>query len=111
VLVDEKNNYKTKRIEFRAPDPSANPYLGFSAIVATGLDGIENKIEPGNPIDKNVHKMSDFERSELGIKSLPAKLEESLEALKSDSKYLRYLECNFILLPSASIIIYTHMIY
>ncbi len=88
VPVDEKNNYKTKRIEFRAPDPSANPYLAFSAIVAAGLDGIKNKIESGNPIDKNVYKMSDFERSELGIKSLPAKLEESLDALKSDSKYL-----------------------
>jgi glutamine synthetase len=88
VPVDEKNNYKTKRIEFRAPDPSANPYLAFSAIVAAGLDGIKNKIEPGNPIDKNVYKMSDFERSKLGIKSLPAKLEESLEALKSDTEYL-----------------------
>jgi glutamine synthetase len=88
VPVDEKNNYKTKRIEFRAPDPSANPYLAFSAIVAAGLDGIKNKIEPGNPIDKNVHKMSEFERSEFGIKSLPSKLEESLDALKSDSEYL-----------------------
>jgi glutamine synthetase len=88
VPVDEKNNYKTKRIEFRAPDPSANPYLAFSAILAAGLDGIKNKIESGNPIDKNVYKMSDFERSELGIKSLPAKLEESLDVLKSDSKYL-----------------------
>jgi glutamine synthetase len=88
VPVDEKNNYKTKRIEFRAPDPSANPYLAFSAVVAAGLDGIKNKIEPGNPIDKNVYKMSDFERSNLGIKSLPAKLEEALTALKSDSDYL-----------------------
>lgn len=88
VPVDEKNNFKTKRIEFRAPDPSANPYLAFSAIVAAGLDGIKNKIEPGDPIDKNVYKMSDFERSRFGIKSLPSKLEESLEALKSDSEYL-----------------------
>ena len=60
VPVDEKNNYNTKRIEFRAPNPSANPYLAFSAIVAAGLDGINNKIEPGNPVDKNVYKMSDF---------------------------------------------------
>ena len=88
VPVDERNNYKTKRIEFRAPDPSANPYLAFSAIVAAGLDGIKNKKEPGNPIDKNVYKMSDSERSSFGIKSLPSKLEESLDALKSDSKYL-----------------------
>ncbi|MGE5660676.1 MAG: type I glutamate--ammonia ligase, partial [Ignavibacteriales bacterium] len=88
VPVDERNNYKTKRIEFRAPDPSANPYLAFSAIVAAGLDGIKNKIEPGNPIDKNVYKMSDFERSNCGIKSLPTSLEGSLGSLKSDSKYL-----------------------
>lgn len=89
VPVDEKNNYNTKRIEFRAPDPSANPYLAFSSIVAAGLDGIKNKIEPRNPIDKNVYKMSDFERSNLGIKSLPASLEESLDALKSDLDYLK----------------------
>ena len=65
VPVDEKNNYKTKRIEFRAPDPSANPYLAFSAIVAAGLDGINNKIEPGDPVDKNMYKMSDFERNNV----------------------------------------------
>jgi glutamine synthetase len=94
VPVDEKNNYKTKRIEFRAPDPSANPYLAFSAIISAGLDGIKNKIEPGNPIDKNVYKMSDFERSNFGIKSLPTKLEESLDALRSDSGYLDVCFCN-----------------
>jgi len=88
VPVDERNNYKTKRIEFRAPDPSANPYLAFSAIVAAGLDGIKNKTEPGNPIDKNVYKMSDFERGSFGIKSLPSNLGESLNSLRSDSKYL-----------------------
>ena len=49
---------------------------------------LKNKIEPGNPIDKNVYKMSEFERSRFGIKSLPSKLEESLYALKSDSEYL-----------------------
>jgi glutamine synthetase len=89
VPVDEKKNYNTKRIEFREPDPSANPYLAFSAIVAAGLDGIENKIEPGNPIDKNVYKMSDFERSKFGIKSLPSTLEESLGVLKSDLDYFK----------------------
>jgi glutamine synthetase len=88
VPVDERNNYKTKRIEFRAPDPSANPYLAFSAFVAAGLDGIKNKMDPGNPVDKNVYKMSDFDRSSLGIKSLPSNLEESLDSLRSDSKYL-----------------------
>jgi glutamine synthetase len=77
-----------QNVQCRAPDPSANPYLAFSAIVAAGLDGIKNKIEPGNPTDKNVYKMSDFERSNCGIRSLPGNLEESLDSLRSDSKYL-----------------------
>jgi glutamine synthetase len=89
VPVDERNNYKTKRIEFRAPDPSANPYLAFSAIVAAGLDGVKHKRDPGNPVDRNLYKMSDSERTNFGIKSLPSNLEEALYSLKCDSKYLR----------------------
>jgi glutamine synthetase len=89
VPVDEKNNYKTKRIEFRAPDPSANPYLAFSSIVAAGYDGINRKIDPGSPTDENIYKMSNSRRSSLGIKSLPSSLEESLTALNSDSDYLK----------------------
>jgi glutamine synthetase len=89
VPVGEKNNFKSKRIEFRAPDPSANPYLAFSAIVAAGLDGINRKIDPGSPINENIYKMSNSQRNSLGIKSLPSSLEESLEALKSDLDYLK----------------------
>jgi glutamine synthetase len=89
VPVNEKNNAKSKRIEFRAPDPSANPYLAFSAIVAAGLDGIKKKIDPGDPISENIYKMSDSTRNSLAIKSLPGSLEESLEALKNDSDYLK----------------------
>jgi glutamine synthetase len=89
VPVDTKNSFKSKRIEFRAPDPSANPYLAFSAIVAAGLDGIKQKIDPGSPINENIYKMSDSRRNNLGIKSLPSSLGESLEALKSDSGYLK----------------------
>src|ERR671919_883497 len=89
VPVNEKNNAKSKRIEFRAPDPSANPYLAFSAIVAAGLDGIKKKIDPGDPTNENIYKMSDSMRNSLGIKSLPGSLEESLEALKNDSDYLK----------------------
>jgi glutamine synthetase len=81
--------YKTKRIEFRAPDPSANPYLAFSSIVAAGLDGIIKKIDPGKVVNENIYKMSDSRRSSLGIKSLPGSLEESLNALKSDLDYLK----------------------
>lgn len=89
VPVDEKNNYKTKRIEFRAPDPSANPYLAFSSITAAGLDGINKKIDPGNPTNENIYKMSDSTKSGLGIKSLPSSLEESLIALESDLNFLK----------------------
>jgi glutamine synthetase len=89
VPINERNNFKSKRIEFRAPDPSANPYLAFSAIVAAGIDGIKEKIDPGNPINENIYKMSDSKRDSLGIKSLPGSLRESLEALKSDSDYLK----------------------
>jgi glutamine synthetase len=88
VPVDNKNNIKSKRIEFRAPDPSANPYLAFSAIVAAGLDGIKRKTDVGNSVDENIYKMSDSKRNSLGIKSLPRSLKESLEELKSDSNYL-----------------------
>jgi glutamine synthetase len=89
VPVDEKNNYKTKRIEFRAPDPSANPYLAFSSIVAAGLDGINRKIDPGDPVNENIYKMSDSRRKSLGIKSLPSSLEESLTVLNNDLDYLK----------------------
>jgi glutamine synthetase len=89
VPINEKNNAKSKRIEFRAPDPSANSYLAFSAIVAAGLDGIKKKIDPGDPTSENIYKMSDSRRNSLGIKSLPGSLEESLEALKNDSDYLK----------------------
>jgi glutamine synthetase len=88
IPVDQKNNFKSKRIEFRAPDPSANPYLAFSAIVAAGIDGMKKKTDPGAPVNENIYKMSDSKRKNLGIKSLPSSLEESLEALKSDSDYL-----------------------
>jgi glutamine synthetase len=89
VPVDQKNNFKSKRIEFRAPDPSANPYLAFSAIVSAGFDGMKKKTDPGTPINENIYKMSDSKRNCLGIKSLPSNLGESLEALKSDADYLR----------------------
>jgi glutamine synthetase len=88
VPVNEKGNAKSKRIEFRAPDPSANPYLAFSAIVAAGMDGINKKTEPGNPIHEDIYNMTDSTRQSLGIDVLPGSLEESLLALKSDSSYL-----------------------
>ena len=89
VPVNDRNNSKSKRIEFRAPDPSANPYLAFSAIVAAGLDGIKKKTEPGDPVNEDIYKMSDSARAGRGIRSLPGSLQESLEALKSDQDYLK----------------------
>lgn len=88
IPVNAKGNDSSKRIEFRAPDPSANPYLAFSAIIAAGLDGIKNKIDPGNPINENIYKMSDHKRKSFGINMLPSTLNEALMFLKSDSKYL-----------------------
>jgi glutamine synthetase len=88
IPVNAKGNDSSKRIEFRAPDPSANSYLAFSAIVAAGLDGIKNKTDPGNPINENIYKMPDHQRKSFGIKMLPSSLNEALMFLKSDSKYL-----------------------
>ena len=88
VPVNEKRSSKSKRIEFRAPDPSANPYLAFSATVAAGLNGIKKKIDPGDQINKDIYKMKELERKSLGIGTLPTSLDESLTALKSDFSYL-----------------------
>ncbi|HEU5461338.1 MAG TPA: type I glutamate--ammonia ligase [Nitrososphaeraceae archaeon] len=88
IPVNAKGNDSAKRIEFRAPDPSSNSYLAFSAIVAAGLDGIKNKIDPGNPINENIYKMSEHKRKSFGINMLPSSLDEALMFLKSDSKYL-----------------------
>ena len=77
---------KAKRLEFRAPDPSANPYLAFSALLLAGLDGIENKIQPPDPIDKDLYEMEWEERK--GIQQTPGSLEESLMALQRDHEFL-----------------------
>jgi glutamine synthetase len=75
-----------KRIEFRPPDPSSNPYLAFSAMLMAGLDGIENKIDPGNPLDKNTYELS--EREARRIPTVPGSLDEALKALEADHKFL-----------------------
>jgi glutamine synthetase len=88
VPAVERNSAKSKRIEFRAPDPSANPYLALSAIVAAGIDGISKKIDPGDPINENIYSLSESRKKALGIRPLPSSLEQALSALKSDSAYL-----------------------
>jgi glutamine synthetase len=89
VPVNDKNSGKSKRIEFRAPDPSANPYLAFSATIAAGLDGIREKADPGDPVNEDIYKMSDSARKALGIKTLPRTLQDSIDALKNDKGYLK----------------------
>jgi len=85
----EKGVEKAKRIEFRSPDPSANPYLAFAAMLAAGLDGIKKKIDPGDPVDKNVYTMTEEERRRLSIRELPRSLDEALDELESDNEFLK----------------------
>src|SRR5215475_8243315 len=73
---------KAKRIEFRPPDPSCNPYLAFAAMMMAGLDGIQNKIDPGQPLDKDIYDLPPEELK--NVPSLPGSLEESLSALARD---------------------------
>ncbi|MBI2935029.1 MAG: type I glutamate--ammonia ligase [Chloroflexi bacterium] len=82
-------NKAKKRLEFRTPDPSANPYLCFAAILAAGLDGIKNKIDIGNPVDDDIYKLSPERRHQLGIKELPGSLKEAAQCLEEDHDYLR----------------------
>ena len=77
---------KSKRIEYRCPDSSCNPYLAFPAMLLAGLDGIKNKIDPGEPIDKDIYELEPEEKAK--IKSTPGSLGEVLDALKKDHDYL-----------------------
>ncbi len=77
---------KAKRVEFRTPDPSCNPYLAFSAMLMAGLDGIQNKIDPGKPHDMNLYELEGRELKK--IKSVPASLGEALDALEDDHEFL-----------------------
>ena len=77
---------KAKRIEFRTPDPSCNGYLAFSAILMAVIDGIENKIDPGDPMDKNIYDLPPEELAQ--IDSAPGSLEEALQSLAADNEFL-----------------------
>ncbi len=80
------SNPKAKRIEFRVPDPSSNPYLAFSAMLMAGLDGIKNKIEPAAPIDKDLYELPPDEAA--NIAQVPGSLTEVLDNLEADHGYL-----------------------
>lgn len=79
-------NEKAKRIEFRTPDPSCNPYLAFSAMLMAGLDGIKHKIEPGQSLDKDLYDLDETEASKL--RTAPGSLNEAIDALEADNKFL-----------------------
>ncbi|MBN2572721.1 MAG: type I glutamate--ammonia ligase [Ignavibacteriales bacterium] len=80
------DNPKSKRVEFRCPDPSANPYLAFAAILMAGLDGVKNRIDPGDPLDKDIYDMPPEELQ--NIPSTPESLKQALKELANDHDYL-----------------------
>ncbi len=77
---------KTKRIEFRCPDPTCNPYLAFSAILMAAIDGIQNKIHPGEPLDRDIYDLPPEELA--NVPKAPGSLEEALAALERDHEFL-----------------------
>ncbi|MDH4128836.1 MAG: type I glutamate--ammonia ligase, partial [Spirochaetota bacterium] len=79
-------NPKTKRVEVRFPDPSCNPYLAFSAMLMAGLDGIQNKIDPGDPLDKDIYDLPTEELAK--VENTPGSLKEALDELEKDHDFL-----------------------
>ena len=77
---------KTKRIEFRSPDPTANPYLAFSALMLAGLDGIKRGLDPGEPLDADIYELPPETLASIG--RVPGSLEASLDALETDHAFL-----------------------
>jgi glutamine synthetase len=88
VRIPMGGSPKAKRVEYRTPDPTANPYLAFSALLMAGLDGIINKIEPPAPVDEDIYEMSQEELDEKGVKGTPGTLYEALKALEADHDFL-----------------------
>jgi glutamine synthetase len=77
---------KSKRVEFRSPDPTANPYLAFSALMLAGLDGIKRELNPGEPLDADIYELAPEQLANIGM--VPSSLESSLDALEADSAFL-----------------------
>ncbi len=80
------SNPKAKRIEYRVPDPSSNPYLAFSALLMAGIDGVKNRIEPPTPMDKDLYELPPEEAK--AVPQVPGSLSEALDALEKDHDYL-----------------------
>jgi glutamine synthetase len=79
---------KAKRLEFRCPDPSCNGYLAWSAMLMAMIDGIQNKITPGEPLDRDIYEMSREEMKHQGIRTTPGSLAEAIDALETDHAFL-----------------------
>src|SRR6266850_1421666 len=79
---------KSKRLEFRCPDPSANGYLAWPAMLMAMLDGIQNKIDPGKPLDRDIYEMTREEMKQEGIRTTPGSLSEAIDALEADHAFL-----------------------
>lgn len=88
VPMYTKHQEKSKRIEYRVPDPTANIYLLEAALLLAGLDGIRRKLDPGDPIVENVYQLTPEKKREYNIGSLPTSLKGSIEALRSDNEFL-----------------------
>ncbi len=85
IRVPASNTPETStRIELRSPDPSCNPYLAYAAILVSGLDGIKRKLQAPDPVEENIYELTQEEREERGIGSLPGSLDEALAALRQD---------------------------
>ncbi len=78
---------KAKRVEFRCPDPACNPYIAFAAMLMAGLDGVKNKIEPPDPVDKDLFELPAKELKKIA--TVPASLDEALDCLEKDNEYLK----------------------
>ncbi len=89
IPVYYKGIEHAKRIEYRTPDPSCNPYLSFAAMLCAGLDGVKKKIDPGDPVDEDIYKLDVHKRKEYGIRELPGSLKEAVDYLNTDYMFLK----------------------
>lgn len=85
IPIHQQNEPKAKRIEFRCPDPTSNPYIAFSVILMAGLDGIKNKIHPGEPTNADIYELV---KAKTEIRTTPRSLKEALDALEQDHQFL-----------------------
>jgi glutamine synthetase len=84
IRIPTVRNGKAARIEYRCPDPSCNPYIAFAVILTAGLDGIQKKILPPDPVNENMYAMDEKKLKKYGIECLPGNLKEALEEFKKD---------------------------